>query len=103
MLRGYRLRLNLVNKYRVSGVVYDLAYIISVGQSLLPRAYYSNKWYQEPCLDWILRRYGDHRGSSMIVLDGRCETAQCGTRWSMAAIDYSIGGVGHSKQEAWTV
>jgi hypothetical protein len=37
------------------------------------------------------------------MLDGRCETARCGARWSMAAIDDTIGGVGHSEQEAWTV
>ena len=48
MPRGCRLRLNLVNKYCASGVVWDLAYIISVGKSLLQCAYYSNKWYQSP-------------------------------------------------------
>jgi hypothetical protein len=30
-------------------------------------------------------------------------TAICGARWSMAAIGDSIGGVGHSEQEAWTI
>jgi hypothetical protein len=37
------------------------------------------------------------------MLDGRCGTARCGARWSMAAIDDSIGGVGHSEQEDRTV
>jgi hypothetical protein len=37
------------------------------------------------------------------MLDGHCGTARCGARWSMAAIDDSIGGVGHSEREAWTV
>jgi hypothetical protein len=38
-----------------------------------------------------------------IMLDGCYETTQCGARWSMAAIDDSIGGDGLSEQEAWTV
>jgi hypothetical protein len=37
------------------------------------------------------------------MLDGHCGTARCGARWSMAAIDDSIGGVGHFEQEAWTI
>jgi hypothetical protein len=37
------------------------------------------------------------------MLDGHCGTARCGARWSMVAIDDSVGGVGHSEQVAWTV
>uniref|UniRef100_A0A0A9F1U2 Uncharacterized protein n=1 Tax=Arundo donax TaxID=35708 RepID=A0A0A9F1U2_ARUDO len=103
MPRRCRLRLNLVNKYRASGVVCDLVVFVSV-DPLLPHAYISNKWYQELWLDWIWRRCAkDHRGGARIMLDGRRETARYGARWSMAAIGDSIGGIGHSRQATWTV
>jgi hypothetical protein len=34
---------------------------------------------------------------------GPCGTTRCDARWSMAAIDDSIGGAGHSEQEVWTI
>jgi hypothetical protein len=103
MPRGCRLWLNLVTKYRTSGVVCD-SRIHYLGRSIIASVlYYFNKWYQELWLDWIYRRYGDHYGGARIMLDGRYGTARCGARWSMVAIDDSIGGVRHSEQEAWTV
>jgi hypothetical protein len=34
---------------------------------------------------------------------GPCGTTRCDARWSMVAIDDSIGGAGHSEQEVWTI
>src|SRR6266508_4568629 len=63
---GCRLWPNLVNKYRTSSIVYDRALSSRLDLSTLPLTRFSNKWYQEPWLDWIARCAKDHmeaRGS----------------------------------------